>query len=205
MRILVPQKCEEKKYSWKLSDVKISSNVAIWASDPIEREQETHRRFLPSGCFHLPQVPMPPSATHPIFFSPFLHPCHCQKMFMGAKLLLRVHIFHLISSLFSFHFLFWWSHNTACPWEVACATASQLTPTGTFSFNNLSPPTFRFWPYHMWATNFIFFISVFLLNPTRLVNWSLRSSERYPNSDQQRYKRRSYGFQVDNIIEKSTN
>ena len=53
--------------------------------------------------------------------------------------------FHLF---FSSHFLFWQSHNTACPWEVACATVSRLTPTGTFSFNNLSPPTFRFWPHH---------------------------------------------------------
>ena len=74
----------------KKNDVKISSNVAIWAADPIEREQETHRRFLPSGCFHLPQVPMPPSWSQgnlpmpPIqdFFSflPFLHIHHCQNI-----------------------------------------------------------------------------------------------------------------------------
>ena len=51
----------ENKLIIEKNDVKISSNVAIWAPDPIEREQETHRRFLPSGCFHLPQVPMPPS------------------------------------------------------------------------------------------------------------------------------------------------
>ena len=110
----------------------------------------------------LPSLRMlPPSAganatqSHPpkIFFA--LHsPMSWPKMFTGAKLLLWVHIFHLIPSLFSFHFLFWRSHNTACPWEVACAIASRLTPTGTSSFNNLSPPTSRFWPHHILAASF---------------------------------------------------
>ena len=84
--------------------------------------------------------------------------CHQSKIFFFFALPTHT---SLPKYSLSFHFLFWRSHNTACPWEVACATVSRLTPTGTFSFNNLSPPTSRFWPHNMLATSSYLLFSLF--------------------------------------------
>ena len=43
-------------------------------------------------------------------------------------------------------------------------------------------------------------MSVFVLNPTRVFDWSVRASERDTNTDEQRYTRRPYWIQVPNVM-----